>query len=104
MSDNTIDFNENTFKDEVLDSSKAVLVDFWAEWCGPCKMLTPTINELANEYQDKAIIGKVNVDNNPNLADLFALCPAAIFSSKPRTVYKPESLGQTSCSRLPGTG
>ncbi len=73
MSNNTIEFSENTFKNEVLESSKPVLVDFWAEWCGPCKMLTPTIDELANEYQDKAIIGKLNVDNNPTIASEYGI-------------------------------
>ena len=73
MSNKAIDFNENTFKNEVLDSSKPVLVDFWAEWCGPCKMLTPTIDELAIEYHEKVIIGKVNVDSNPTIASEYGI-------------------------------
>ena len=58
---NTTDKN---FKNDVLDSSKPVLVDFWAEWCGPCRMIAPMIEELASEYDGKATIGKLDVDNN----------------------------------------
>tara|TARA_Y100001949_G_C15990076_1_gene332419 strand:- start:2121 stop:2441 length:321 start_codon:yes stop_codon:yes gene_type:complete len=50
--------------DEVLNKNKVVLVDFWAEWCGPCRMIAPMIEELANEYDGKAVIGKLDVDNN----------------------------------------
>ena len=73
MSNNTIDFNEESFKNDVLEASNVVLVDFWAEWCGPCKMLTPIIDELAVEYSGKAIIGKVNVDNNPTIASEYGI-------------------------------
>ncbi|MDI9355610.1 MAG: thioredoxin [Chitinophagaceae bacterium] len=51
--------------DEILKSNKVVLVDFWAEWCGPCRMIGPVIEELADEFKNKAIIGKMDVDNNP---------------------------------------
>ena len=81
MSDNTIDFKENSFKEDVLDSDKPVLVDFWAEWCGPCKMLTPTINEIANEYSGKAVIGKLNIDENPTIAAEYGIrsIPSLLF-------------------------
>ena len=71
----------NSFKEEVLDSDKPVLVDFWAEWCGPCKMLTPTINEVADDYKDKAIIGKLNVDENPTIAAEYGIrsIPSLLF-------------------------
>ena len=68
MSGNVKEFNEQNFQTEVLESEKPVLVDFWAEWCGPCKQLLPTIDEIANDYENKAIIGKVNVDENQSLA------------------------------------
>ena len=73
MSGNTIDFKESSFKEDVLDSSKPVLVDFWAEWCGPCKQLPPTIDEIANEYDGKAIVGKLNVDENPSIASEYGI-------------------------------
>lgn len=68
----TVFTNEN-FKSEVLDSGIPVLVDFWAAWCGPCKMLAPTIDQLAKEFEGKAKVGKVNVDDNQQLAAQFGI-------------------------------
>ena len=81
MSGNTVTFKENSFKEDVLDSNKPILVDFWAEWCGPCKMLTPTIDEIATEYVGKAIVGKLNVDENPNIASEYGIrsIPSLLF-------------------------
>ena len=81
MSVNTVDFKQDSFKEQVLDSDKPVLVDFWAEWCGPCKMLTPTINEVADDYKDKAVIGKLNVDENPTIAAEYGIrsIPSLLF-------------------------
>jgi len=63
-----LQLNEENFEAEVLKSTKPVLVDFWAEWCGPCKMISPLIDELAEEMGDAAVVGKVEVDTAQNLA------------------------------------
>jgi thioredoxin 1 len=68
----TIEITDANFN-EVLNTEKPVLVDFWAEWCGPCKMIGPIVKELAGEYEGKAVIGKVNVDENPNTAAQFGI-------------------------------
>ncbi|MDX2178392.1 MAG: thioredoxin [Bryobacteraceae bacterium] len=61
---NTLNFTDSAFETEVIASDKPVLVDFWAEWCGPCRMLGPTVDAVADEYQGKVKVGKMNVDEN----------------------------------------
>ena len=73
MSDNTIEFTSANFQSNVLESDKVVLVDFWAEWCGPCKMLTPIIDEIANEHKDIHSVGKLNVDSNSDIAAQYGI-------------------------------
>ena len=63
-----IELTDANFDEIVSKSDKPVLVDFWAEWCGPCKMIHPVVEELANDYDGMAVIGKVDVDNNPNVS------------------------------------
>lgn len=66
--DNTLTFTDNAFDSEVLKANVPVLVDFWAEWCGPCRQMTPTIDALATEYGQKVKVGKLNVDDNGQTA------------------------------------
>ena len=68
-----LEFTDANFDELALKSDKPVLVDFWAEWCGPCRMIAPLVEELAAEYEGKAIIGKVDVDNNPGIASKFGI-------------------------------
>lgn len=65
---NIVTLTSDNFDQEVLKSTRPVLVDFWAEWCGPCKMVAPILDELATEYNDKVKIAKVNIDDHQNLA------------------------------------
>jgi len=68
MAENLIEFTDDNFDTEVLKSNLPVLVDFWAEWCGPCKMITPIVEEIASDYAGKVKVGKVNVDFNNQVA------------------------------------
>ena len=70
---NTLEFTDRDFDDAVLNSDKPVLVDFWADWCGPCKMLNPIINELADAYVERVKVGKVNTDENREVSVRFSV-------------------------------
>jgi thioredoxin 1 len=71
MMSNAIQLTDATFDEEVKGADVPVLVDFWAEWCGPCKMIAPILDEIAGEQGDKLRIGKLNVDDNPGVAQRF---------------------------------
>ena len=73
MSDNIVHTNDSSFEADVLNSDKPALVDFWAEWCGPCKMIAPILEEAASEYVDKMSVVKLNVDESPNVAQKFGI-------------------------------
>ena len=65
MSDNIIHVSDDSFEQEVLQSEMPVLIDYWAAWCGPCKMIAPVLDEVASEYADKIRVAKLNIDENP---------------------------------------
>ena len=71
MADSTFTLNDASFSEEINSSSEPVIVDFWAEWCGPCKMIDPILKEIASEQDGKLRVGKLNVDDNPETARRF---------------------------------
>ena len=73
MGEHTQTLSDSNFDESVIKSSTPVLVDFWAEWCGPCRMIAPTVDALAADYAGKVTVGKVNVDDNPNTAMRFGI-------------------------------
>jgi thioredoxin 1 len=72
-SEKVVVVTDSEFDSTVLQSERLVVLDFWAEWCQPCKMLAPTIEEIAGEYEDKVKVGKLNVDDNPNTATKYGI-------------------------------
>jgi len=68
-----IEFTDSNFKQEVLNSTNPVLIDFWAVWCGPCRLVAPVIEDIAGEYDGKVKVGKLDVDNNPETATKYGI-------------------------------
>lgn len=85
-----LEFTDANFQQEVIESDKLSVVDFWAEWCGPCRAIGPVIEELAKEYEGKVKIGKVNVDVNPNVSVNYGITsiPAILFIKGGKIVDK----------------
>ncbi len=73
MSAKVVTVSDAGFEQTVLKSDKLVMLDFWAEWCQPCKMLTPTVEELAGDFEDQIVVGKMNVDDNPTTATMYGI-------------------------------
>lgn len=73
MSEKIVHATDGSFEADVLQSEKPVLLDFWAEWCGPCKMIEPLLHEAADEYGDKISVVKINIDENPNVPQKFGI-------------------------------
>mgnify|MGYP003396872932 FL=1 len=85
-----LEFTDANFQTDVLDSDKLTVIDFWAEWCGPCRAIGPVIEELSKEYAGKANVGKVNVDNNPGVSMQYGITsiPAILFIKGGQVVDK----------------
>lgn len=73
MSEKTVEITESSFEELVMNNEKPVLLDFWADWCAPCRMLSPVVDEIATAYEGKAVVGKVNIDEQAELAQKFGV-------------------------------
>ena len=73
MSENIIHVTDSSFEEQVLNSEQPVIVDYWAEWCGPCKMIAPILEEIAKEYADRIVVAKMNVDENQSIPQQYSV-------------------------------
>ena len=100
MSDKIVYTNDDSFDADVLQSDKPVLLDLWAEWCGPCKMIAPILNEAADEYADRITVAKLNIDENPNTPPKYGIRSIpTLMLFKDGTVHA-QKLGAMSKSQL----
>lgn len=97
-----LEINEGNYTELVEKSDKVVMLDFWAEWCGPCRMIGPLVEELSKEYEGRAVIGKVNVDENPGISAKFMIrnIPTVLFVKNGQVVDK--QVGACAKSALAG--
>lgn len=95
----TVTVTKDNFQAEVLDSSTPVVVDFWAEWCGPCKMIAPSLEEISNEMGEKVKIAKLNIDENPDIAAQFG-----VRSIPTLAMFKNGEVADIKVGALPKTG
>ena len=112
MADKAFDVTGDSFQSEVLESETPVLIDFWAEWCGPCKMIAPILDEIADEYQGKVRVAKINIDENPltpprygirGIPTLMLFKGGAVESQKVGAVLRCSALPSTSTMSWPVT-
>ena len=95
-----LEITDANFEELITKSNQPVMIDFWAEWCGPCRMITPIVTELSSEYEGKVVIGKVNVDDNPGITSKFGIrnIPTILFFKNGEIVDK--QVGAVSKSAL----
>ncbi|MCH7657568.1 MAG: thioredoxin [Bacteroidetes bacterium] len=86
----TVEVNDSNFEEIVLKSDKPVIIDFWAEWCGPCRMVSPIVEEISEDFKGKVIVAKVDVDSNPGISSKFGIrnIPTIMFFKNGKMVDK----------------
>jgi thioredoxin 1 len=100
VSDKIVHTNDSSFDADVLQSDKAVLLDFWAEWCGPCKMIAPLLDEAAEQYADRLTVAKLNIDENPNAPAKFGIRSIPTLMLFKNGTVQAQKLGAMSKSQL----
>jgi thioredoxin 1 len=100
VSDKIVHTNDSSFDADVLQSDKAVLLDFWAEWCGPCKMIAPLLDEAAEQYADRLTVAKLNIDENPNAPAKFGIRSIPTLMLFKNGTVQAQKLGAMSISQL----